>query len=128
MPVLCDKCSLNYCLRHRHPQDHKCTNSTAKGVSKAGLAALSRTGQSQGQTNSQTSRPSMAATAGAYSRSLLSNITGSRAPSNNPPVRSVSALQGNIVSLMHRVTYFVLYKKDNACTIDKLIMKTSCFL
>lgn len=100
MPVLCDKCSLNYCLRHRHPQDHSCTNSTAKGVSKGGLAAMSRMGhgQGQGQTNPQTSRPSIAATAGAYSRSILSNITGARAPSNNPPVRSVSALQGNIVS------------------------------
>lgn len=25
VPVVCDSCRKNYCLRHRHPQDHKCS-------------------------------------------------------------------------------------------------------
>lgn len=24
IPVVCNDCTLNFCLKHRHPQDHKC--------------------------------------------------------------------------------------------------------
>jgi len=44
IPVICDKCGQNFCLRHRHAQDHSCSAPVgAKSMSKAALAALSRT-------------------------------------------------------------------------------------
>lgn len=30
MPVVCEKCHLNFCLSHRHPQEHKCTKLEVK--------------------------------------------------------------------------------------------------
>lgn len=24
IPVVCNECTLNYCLKHRHPTDHQC--------------------------------------------------------------------------------------------------------
>jgi len=41
--VTCDSCQLNFCLTHRHPQDHEC-GGAAKGAStsRAGLAAMQR--------------------------------------------------------------------------------------
>lgn len=24
VPVICDQCKLNHCLKHRHPTDHSC--------------------------------------------------------------------------------------------------------
>ncbi|CAH1778123.1 unnamed protein product [Owenia fusiformis] len=44
VPVICDKCHLNYCLKHRHETDHNCQGfqGTNKGISKAGAAAARR--------------------------------------------------------------------------------------
>merc|ERR1711944_98356 len=39
--VDCHQCGLNFCLKHRHPQDHECSGKTQK-MSEAGRAALAR--------------------------------------------------------------------------------------
>lgn len=95
MPVHCDKCNLNYCLKHRHPQDHSCENATGKSISKAGLAAMSRVGEPK-TTSSTTPSGSNGP------RNFFSSLTSSSRASNNP-VRNVSSLQGNLVN-----TYLVL--------------------
>lgn len=50
MPIVCPKCKLNFCLRHRHPQDHDCKGfqGTGRGISNTGVAAIFR---SQKQVN-----------------------------------------------------------------------------
>ncbi|XP_041357276.1 AN1-type zinc finger protein 2A-like [Gigantopelta aegis] len=44
VPVKCDKCHKNFCLRHRHELDHNCQGyeNTGQGISNAGAAAVSR--------------------------------------------------------------------------------------
>lgn len=44
VPVSCDKCRQNFCLRHRHETDHNCQGfqGTGRGVSSAGAAAMFR--------------------------------------------------------------------------------------
>ncbi|RZC42113.1 AN1-type zinc finger protein 2A [Asbolus verrucosus] len=51
IPVLCNECSLNFCLKHRHPQDHHCQGKQAACRQKVLNAALSR----QDNTNHQKS-------------------------------------------------------------------------
>lgn len=40
IPVTCDRCQKNFCLKHRHEQDHKCygTHNSGQAVSKAGAS------------------------------------------------------------------------------------------
>ncbi|KAF2345964.1 Zinc finger AN1-type [Trinorchestia longiramus] len=38
VPVLCDSCSRNYCLQHRHPPDHACTSLLPQPPTKEELA------------------------------------------------------------------------------------------
>jgi len=41
--VVCNVCNRNYCLKHRHPQDHNCIVPNGRtGISQAGAAALAR--------------------------------------------------------------------------------------
>ncbi|XP_055959014.1 AN1-type zinc finger protein 2A [Patella vulgata] len=44
IPVICEKCRKNFCLRHRHELDHSCKGfeGSGKSVSNSGAAALSR--------------------------------------------------------------------------------------
>ncbi|XP_060554875.1 AN1-type zinc finger protein 2A-like isoform X2 [Ruditapes philippinarum] len=51
IPVKCDKCHKNYCLRHRFEDDHDCQGyqGSGKGMSNAGSAALSRLQQPASQ-------------------------------------------------------------------------------
>lgn len=44
IPVKCEKCQKNYCLRHRFENDHNCKGyeDTGRGISNTGAAALSR--------------------------------------------------------------------------------------
>lgn len=55
IPVKCEKCHKNYCLRHRFEEDHQCQGfqDSGKGMSNAGVAALFRF-----QSNSQPKAPS----------------------------------------------------------------------
>ncbi|KAG8224938.1 hypothetical protein J437_LFUL006438 [Ladona fulva] len=71
VPILCRDCSLNFCLKHRHVQDHQCRGSSGNR-SKAGEAAIARQGR-------QTSSPSSS-----------SGLKSSRKP---PPV---TAIQGQM--------------------------------
>ncbi|XP_014784650.1 AN1-type zinc finger protein 2A isoform X1 [Octopus bimaculoides] len=56
VPVRCDRCQKNYCLKHRHEQDHKCTSlqDSGKPMSRSGAAAAARAHISDGpfRTNS----------------------------------------------------------------------------
>ena len=46
--VTCDSCALNFCLTHRHPQDHECAGpARSAATSRAGLAAMQRLQASQ---------------------------------------------------------------------------------
>ncbi|XP_063239458.1 AN1-type zinc finger protein 2A [Bacillus rossius redtenbacheri] len=43
VPVRCPECSLNHCLKHRHPADHRCVGRAQAARNRAAEAALSRT-------------------------------------------------------------------------------------
>ncbi len=79
MPLLCDGCGLNHCLKHRHFSDHNCKPSPNSKVSKSGSAALQRLNQNK---NSSALNP--------HSDRLRSSSPRNR--SNN---RDVYAVQGN---------------------------------
>lgn len=44
VPVTCQKCRKNFCLKHRHEMDHSCSGfqGTGRGVSNSGAAAIVR--------------------------------------------------------------------------------------
>ncbi|XP_039267223.2 AN1-type zinc finger protein 2A-like [Styela clava] len=44
IPVVCPDCRQNFCLRHRHTQDHDCKGfqSSGRGISNSGVAAIFR--------------------------------------------------------------------------------------
>lgn len=57
--VNCDSCCLNFCLSHRHPQDHECKGATGHpSTSRAGLAAMQRVQSSQSAPKSSGSNAS----------------------------------------------------------------------
>uniref|UniRef100_H2ZL13 AN1-type domain-containing protein n=1 Tax=Ciona savignyi TaxID=51511 RepID=H2ZL13_CIOSA len=60
MPVICQDCRLNFCLRHRHPIDHDCKGfqASGRGVSNAGAAAVMRTSTAGASTSRQRTKPS----------------------------------------------------------------------
>jgi len=88
--ITCDGCYLNYCLRHRHQQDHNCSGPGKKGeaASRAGAAALSRFAPSS------TLVPSSNAAKSRVSQTAPSNPRST----SNPRVPAVSsaAIQGNL--------------------------------
>nr|CAB3267912.1 AN1-type zinc finger protein 2A [Phallusia mammillata] len=53
MPVICPNCRQNFCLRHRHQQDHDCKGFQGSGraVSSAGAAAMQRAKQTTSKTH-----------------------------------------------------------------------------
>ncbi|KAM9305495.1 AN1-type zinc finger protein 2A [Gastrophryne carolinensis] len=59
MKIECDRCCHNFCLSHRHPQDHDC-RSTGPAISKAGLAALKRLQMASDQSKQVISTPASA--------------------------------------------------------------------
>uniref|UniRef100_A0A0B7AP45 AN1-type domain-containing protein n=1 Tax=Arion vulgaris TaxID=1028688 RepID=A0A0B7AP45_9EUPU len=66
VPVKCESCRLNFCLRHRHEQDHDCQGlpGGGKSVSDAGAAAILRAQKaaSKNSTVSKKSTPKAAST------------------------------------------------------------------
>lgn len=42
VPVICDKCKLNHCLKHRHPCDHSCKGNNAADSSAGSYLARAR--------------------------------------------------------------------------------------
>ncbi|KAK3099492.1 hypothetical protein FSP39_005254, partial [Pinctada imbricata] len=51
VPVVCDKCHKNFCLKHRHELDHDCKGfeGTGRGVNRSGAAAIFRFNQGSQQ-------------------------------------------------------------------------------
>jgi len=50
----CGQCQLNFCLKHRHPQDHECSGKSTKPRNDAGRAAIARQErQNQNQNQNQ---------------------------------------------------------------------------
>lgn len=91
IPVLCDSCNLNFCLKHRHPQDHECTNKRSgneRQIGKAGQAALARTSSSQSNSQSFSTRVSNATSSAA---SGLSRAMGFR--------QATTVQQGHLVNI-----------------------------
>jgi len=80
VPVICDQCKLNHCLKHRHPTDHSCKGNNP--TDRAREAALARSAVASAKTTASKSRVS-------------STSTSSR---NVQPSRSFSAMavQGNL--------------------------------
>ncbi|KAL5011876.1 hypothetical protein ScPMuIL_010427 [Solemya velum] len=73
VPVKCSKCHKNYCLKHRHEEDHNCQGfeNTGRGMSQTGAAALFRFG------NASTAGPSKSAGNSKPQKTSLSNIGSS---------------------------------------------------
>ncbi|XP_061184696.1 AN1-type zinc finger protein 2A-like isoform X1 [Saccostrea echinata] len=60
VPVLCEKCQQNFCLKHRFESDHNCKGfqDTGRGMSRTGAAAIFRNMQSSSKpTTSGASKP-----------------------------------------------------------------------
>jgi len=85
VPVVCDSCTQNFCLRHRHPLDHTCTKPAAKPLGKAGMAAAMRNQQRSSEI--QGGKSLMTSVTNGFN-----NFVGGRSHSGHTP----SALQGNM--------------------------------
>ncbi|KAL4230246.1 zinc finger protein [Mactra antiquata] len=77
IPVKCDKCHKNFCLRHRFEDDHECKGfeGTGKSITNSGAAALFRF-QSNKQLSSQT-QPSKPKTTNQPPQNRANNNLGS---------------------------------------------------
>lgn len=55
MPLVCDSCRLNFCLKHRHSLDHDCKGyqGTGSGISNSGFAAINRAQSSSNKSNTK---------------------------------------------------------------------------
>jgi len=75
IPVVCPDCRLNYCLRHRHPQDHQCKGyqDTGRKVSNTGYAALQRLNKTSTSNNSR-QRNNVASVSNVPQRTLLTSL------------------------------------------------------
>ncbi|GFR87670.1 AN1-type zinc finger protein 2B [Elysia marginata] len=96
IPVKCETCHQNFCLRHRHERDHECKGfqGTGRGMSNAGAAALFRAQQS----GPSTAKKPSGSTTGAPNRGYSSN--NNHLNNSRPPVSqqraNVSSLQGTM--------------------------------
>lgn len=102
IPILCDTCNLNFCLKHRHPIDHACTRerSVGKPGQAAGQAALKRYQQSSSMPQSFVSRLNGATSS--MTNGFNRMMEGMR-PSPNP-----TALQGNMVNFRIIIPFKIL--------------------
>ncbi|BFZ24040.1 hypothetical protein BsWGS_27079 [Bradybaena similaris] len=96
VPVRCESCRQNYCLRHRHEQDHECQGfqASARSVSNAGAAAILRAQQAASKKPSST-KPSSTAPASVPSPSHTGNLNRNSNNSRRPET-NVSSLQGSM--------------------------------
>lgn len=97
IPILCDTCNLNFCLKHRHPQDHECTKNCGKSLGKAGQAALARTAAA----SSSSSR---------NQQSIVTRVSNATSSAANGLSRAMgfrpAAVQGNLVIISINILYF----------------------
>nr|CAG4645003.1 EOG090X0APF [Leptodora kindtii] len=77
VPVICDKCKLNHCLKHRHPCDHSCKGNNAADSSagsylaRAREAALARSAAASTASSSKTRLPKSSGPAVGFSAMAL---------------------------------------------------------
>jgi len=76
IPVVCPDCRLNFCLRHRHPQDHQCKGyqDTGRKVSNTGYAALQRLNKTSTSSNNSRQRNNVASVSNVPQRTLLTSL------------------------------------------------------
>uniref|UniRef100_F6R192 AN1-type zinc finger protein 2A n=1 Tax=Ciona intestinalis TaxID=7719 RepID=F6R192_CIOIN len=91
MPVICNDCRLNYCLRHRHPLDHNCKGfqKTGRSVSSAGAAAVKRV-SANGPSTSRQRNNAAKPVAKAPQQTLLHGL-GERRERQQSNIRSMQA-------------------------------------
>nr|CAG4647277.1 EOG090X0APF [Megafenestra aurita]SVE92559.1 EOG090X0APF [Megafenestra aurita] len=88
IPIVCDQCKMNFCLRHRHTVDHSCKgNNPADKTREAALARASAT------SNFFTKRTT--ATKPSTTNSSLSNFTRN-SRTNTPRAFAAATVQGNL--------------------------------
>jgi len=85
--VDCNQCGLNFCLKHRHPQDHECSGKSNHSMNAAGRAAMARQNQSQQQHQQPKSSQSSIT-------KFFSSVQSNSRPT--PPVANPRQLQGNL--------------------------------
>ncbi|XP_045110165.1 AN1-type zinc finger protein 2A-like isoform X2 [Portunus trituberculatus] len=109
IPVLCESCRQNYCLRHRHPSDHDCKGPTsAKEQALMAALARSKTSKSSSSSNNNSRSQSSSSSSGSNQQSARRVLS----PAFNPVqptghVRSehaakVSTLQGSMNHSLQR--------------------------
>jgi len=86
VPVICDQCKLNHCLKHRHPLDHSCKGNNPG--ERARQAALARSAASSAKNFPATSRSS--------APSRTTGNTSSSSSSSSRARFSVAAVQGTM--------------------------------
>jgi predicted nucleic acid binding AN1-type Zn finger protein len=89
IPVVCDRCGQNYCLKHRHPQDHTCPNINSKPMGPAALAAAAR--KSASDTSVHNGRSAAAASNGYVSSDRSRSVPVPKSRSANQ-----ASIQGNL--------------------------------
>jgi len=82
IPVVCNQCDQNFCLKHRHPSDHICKK--VNPADKAREAALARATAGSSRSGSSSS---------SKNNTSASSSTNHR---RSAPQRSVTAFQGNM--------------------------------
>ncbi|KAK6976070.1 AN1-type zinc finger protein 2A-like isoform X1 [Biomphalaria glabrata] len=92
IPVKCETCRLNFCLRHRHEQDHDCQGFQGSGrtVNNAGAAAILRSQQASG------SSPKKFQTIPSSSQSGKSKGSSNNSRQPSTVQANVSSVQGSM--------------------------------
>jgi len=81
--VDCNNCGLNFCLKHRHPQDHECKGRSTRPMSEAARAAMARQ-----ERQNQNSNPN---------QGIAKYFQRQTVPNPPPPTRPNAAqIQGNL--------------------------------
>lgn len=104
IPVICDRCGQNFCLRHRHAQDHACSGGDLKKpLSQAALAALSRSKNSPSSTSTQQATSQKPATVVNKGNCQPHHPNGIRVPVE-------SRIQGNLVRIIKDIPVGVQFQ------------------
>nr|CAG4648123.1 EOG090X0APF [Moina brachiata]SVE93172.1 EOG090X0APF [Moina brachiata] len=92
VPIICDKCKLNYCLKHRHTIDHNCKGNNP--ADRAREAALARASASV--PTSTNTKASKSGTITSFFGPASSNSRPSQPRASQPRALSAVAVQGNL--------------------------------
>ncbi|XP_045614811.1 AN1-type zinc finger protein 2B isoform X2 [Procambarus clarkii] len=93
VPVSCDSCKLNFCLRHRHAIDHDCKgHSTARERALAAATARQSSNKKQGSGSTSRSQSTGSGNSQSISRYFSPSSGGPRPTGHAQPVQSVNLL------------------------------------